>query len=114
MPDPAPPAKLYVVVDEELSPGQQLAQATHAAFQLSVDFPEAVSFWHAASNYLVVLSHPHPEALLDDPHLPPPNAVVREPDFPGDPVTAVAWLPRPDVTDALRFFPLALKERVVT
>lgn len=110
MPDQAPPAKLYVVVDAALSPGQQLAQAVHAAFQLSVEYPEAIGLWHSSSNYLVVLSHPRIEELVDDPRLPPPYVTVREPDFEGNPVTALGWLPRPDVTDGLAQLPLALKQ----
>jgi hypothetical protein len=84
----------------------QLAQAAHAAFQLSVNHPEAVDRWHAESNFLVVLSHPDPLSLSGDFVV----EVVTEPDLPGDPVTAVAFLPHPGVGRALSSLPLALRE----
>lgn len=106
MPDQAPPAKLYVVVDEALSPGQQLAQAVHAAFQLSVTYPTAIARWHEDSNFLVVLAAPDPASI----RAPMPGVAVTEPDLPGSPVTAVAFLPDPAVTRALSNLPLALKQ----
>ena len=106
MPDQAPPAKLYVVVDAALPPGQQLAQSVHAAFQLSVRYPEAIARWHEDSNFLVVLSAPFPSDLP----VGHGRIVVVEPDLPGCPVTAVAYVPHPDVTRALANLPLALKQ----
>ena len=110
MPDPAPPAKLYVVVDAALSPGQQLAQAVHAAFQLSYRFPSATARWFADSNYLVVLSSPDPEAHARQLVNWAKCVVVHEPDLPDNPVTAVAFLPHPSVGRALSSLPLALKQ----
>lgn len=101
--------KLYVVVDSALPPGLQLAQSVHAAFHLSVEHPEVISRWYADSNYLVVLSHPDPDSLPLA-----PAVVVREPDLPGCPVTAVAYLPHPSVGRALSSLPLALREMAMS
>lgn len=112
MSDPAPAAKLYVVVDAALPPGQQLAQSVHAAFQLSCMFPAAIKRWHTDSNYLVVLAAPNLDEVL---HRCAPvllmagHVVTREPDMPGNPVTALAFTPHPDITRALSSLPLALK-----
>lgn len=104
------PAKLYVVVDEALPPGMQLAQATHAAFQLSVVFPEAIKRWHLTSNFLVVLAAPI--SLLRDLHEQEPEHIpVFEPDLPENPLVALAFLPHPRVNKLLASLPLALKER---
>ena len=102
------PAKLYVVVDVALSAGQQLAQAVHAAFQLSVRFPVQTEEWHEKSNFLVVLSSPDP--LADAIRIKQAHVIVTEPNFDGNPVTAVAFLPHPDVGRLLSAHPLALRE----
>jgi hypothetical protein len=117
------PEKLYVVVDETLPPGQQLAQAVHAAFQLSVDWPDRVRDWWITSNYLVVLSCPDPIAERTRVHQAgmtvqgQPEVTrcssVYEPDLPGDPCTAVAFCPADHVGRALSSLRLALKEVVM-
>jgi hypothetical protein len=107
------PAKLYVVVDEALPPGLQLAQATHAAFQLSVVFPERVRKWHLTSNFLVVLAAPI-SVLRDFHERGPEHIPVFEPDLPENPLVALAFLPDPRVNRLLSALPLALKERAMT
>ena len=111
MPDTRP-AKIYVVVKDDLSPGQQLAQATHAAFQLAVQYPSRVTDWYWDSNFLVVLSSPDP--LSHVPRIGTRHVIVVEPDYPGKPVTAVAFLPAPNVGRYLSHLPLALREPAMT
>jgi hypothetical protein len=53
-----------VAVRGDLSPGQQLAQAVHAAFQFSVEHPTLTEVWHRHSNYLVIVAAPDEAALL--------------------------------------------------
>lgn len=57
------PSKLYIVIRNDLEPGQQLAQSTHAAFQFSQEFPDVTAEWHKNSNYLIVLSVDDESAL---------------------------------------------------
>jgi len=96
----------------------QLAQAVHAAFQIATAFPSRVSQWHRDSNYLVVLSSPDVNntvpTVQSAGNINTGWVFVTEPDLPGDPVTAVAYLPAPHVGRALSSLPLALKERAMT
>jgi peptidyl-tRNA hydrolase len=48
--------KLYVVVRRDLSPGQQLSQAIHAADAFAVAHPQTKHDWMKQSNTLAVLS----------------------------------------------------------
>ena len=48
--------KLRVVVDETLAPGQQVAQALHAAIEFLFRYPELSSCWHTLSNSVVVMN----------------------------------------------------------
>lgn len=48
--------KLRVVVDKELNPGQQLAQAMHAAIEFLMLHQELSSSWHQLSNSVVIMS----------------------------------------------------------
>lgn len=48
--------KLRVVVDETLAPGQQVAQALHAAIEFLYKYPELSSCWHTLSNSVVVMN----------------------------------------------------------
>ena len=105
---------MYVLVDENLPPGQQLAQAVHAAFQLSVTFPAKIARWYRDSNYLVVLAsgdlHRDTERVLDRcADSPVPHIYVVEPDYPNEPTTAVAFVPDESLARSLSSLPLALK-----
>lgn len=111
MPDLVP-EKLYIVVRDDLPPGQQLAQSVHAAFQLAIQFPDDCRSWVMDSNYLVILSDPSPPhvaARLAFHHPSVGFIETVEPDLPGSPITAVAFLPSPHVTRALSALPLALR-----
>ena len=48
--------KLRVVVDQTLAPGQQVAQALHAAIEFLYKYPELSSIWHTLSNSVVVMN----------------------------------------------------------
>ncbi len=113
------PEKLYVVVKDDLPPGQQLAQACHAAFQIGVMFNRDIAEWFRRSNYLVVLAASDinevrrhvcaKDEVADRKHT--RYGIVTEPDLPGCPQTAIAFLPdQPWVGQALSSLPLALKE----
>ena len=75
-------------------------------------YPQSVAQWNDDSNYLIVLSSPDPLS-----HVPKDYSnlhdgkyiVVREPDYEGNPVTAVAFLPDPYMERSLSSLPLALK-----
>lgn len=41
---------------QDLSPGYQAVQSTHAAIQFTQEFPELTKEWYVSSNYLVSLS----------------------------------------------------------
>lgn len=89
----------------------QLAQASHAAFALSVRHPDAIRQWHDTSNYLVCLSSHdlHEVAARLEAH--PESSVVRvhEPDLDGNPMVALAVRPSHHVGCLLSSLPLALK-----
>lgn len=105
--------RLYIAVRADLPPGLQMAQAVHAAFQFSDSHSDVMHRWMSDSNYLVIVSVPSEDALLDlitsAAHKGIGHTAVREPDI-GDEVTAVVFTPG----DAARRFcsslPLALRE----
>jgi hypothetical protein len=51
-----PNLKLRIIVDESLSPGQQIAQSLHAAIEYIYQHPEDSLFWHNYSNSVIILS----------------------------------------------------------
>src|SRR6478752_2617779 len=109
-----PPAKLYIVVRADLPPGLQLAQAVHAAFQFQGDRRRLVRKWLEESNYLVCLSVPDEESLLElaaEACLGRgiPLTLVREPDL-GDEATALALAPGERAQVLCASLPLALRE----
>jgi len=48
--------KLRIVVDQTLKPGQQIAQALHAAIEFLFVYPEQSNTWHCLSNSVVVMN----------------------------------------------------------
>ena len=106
---------MYIVTRADLTPGQQLAQSAHAAFEFSVKYPDIVKTWNDASNNLVCLSTPSEidllalsECLL---HVGITQMIrVVEPDL-DDELTAIAIAPHPEVHRLLSNLPLALKLR---
>jgi peptidyl-tRNA hydrolase len=107
---------MYVIVNASLSPGNQLAQAVHAAFEFGYEHPNLTDTWVQESNYLVVLAAPDEESLLlltkkaDEVDL--PYTITREPDF-NDQVTAIALAPGLRAQKICAQLPLALKEDVL-
>lgn len=70
----------------DLSPGLQAAQAAHAAFQFAVEHPEETRSWYSGSNYLILVSVPDEDSLLEWADLVyregVPYSLVTEPDLP--------------------------------
>lgn len=95
----------------------QIAQSVHAAFQFLHDHPTVVQPWLETSNFLVVVSVPDENALLDliteASRRGITRLAVREPDLNND-ATAVALAPGPDAQRLCASLPLALKERAMT
>ena len=106
------PLKLYIIVDASLSPGMQVAQASHAAFELSLRYPNAISDWHDVSNYVVCLSSNDLRSVVNRLQEHPESSVVRihEPDLEGNPLVALAVRPSHHVGAMLACLPLALKQ----
>jgi hypothetical protein len=76
-------AKLYVLVREDLRPGQQAVQALHAAVDYVMSRPEAQEWW--GSNTVVVLGVKNRKTLLKYEKmardLGVPHLTFREPDM---------------------------------
>ncbi len=107
------PDKLYIAVRADLPAGLQLAQSVHAAFQFFDEHPSQARSWLRRSNFLVVVSVPNEEALLDlateasfGRNL--CTTKVNEPDL-GDEFTAIALQPGPEAAALCASFPLALR-----
>ena len=85
--------KLYIVVNEDLSPGLAAAQATHAAIEFHHKHPEHAKAWRPSNN-LVILAAPGREALegLQARLNQIPHAAFHEPDLGGD-LTAICFAP---------------------
>ena len=55
--------KLYIVTRSDLKPGQQLSQATHAAIDFILEYPELSKQWREVSNHICILSVNNEEEL---------------------------------------------------
>lgn len=84
-------SKLYIVVSNDLTHGQQSAQAVHCAYEFSKDHPELHKAWYDQSNTIVILSA-SPERLESLLFFGETVSSFREPDF-DDKLTAVALAP---------------------
>lgn len=108
----SPQDRLYIAVRADLSPGLQIAQSVHAAFQFLHDHPGIVTPWLIQSNFLVVVSVPDENALLDliteASRRGITRLAVREPDLDGE-ATAVGLAPGPASTRLCASLPLALR-----
>ena len=104
--------KLYIAVRADLPPGLQAAQIVHAAFQFAHDHPSVVKPWLEQSNYLVIVSVPDEDALLDLIFAASKRGLkrsaTREPDI-GNEATAVAIEPGTAAAKLCAQLPLALK-----
>lgn len=112
----APPVKFYVVVRSDLPPGLQLAQSVHAGLQFFDEHPTYARSWLHKSNYLVVVTVPNEDALLDlatEASLGQGMCItkVNEPDL-GDEYTAIALQPGEQARLLCVSLPLALRNAV--
>jgi peptidyl-tRNA hydrolase len=105
--------RFYIIVRDDLPPGLQAAQAVHAALAFFHKHPVSIGRWLLASNFLVIVSTPNEETLLDlitEAHTRGIAHVgVREPDV-NDEVTAVALAPGTAARQLCANMPLALRE----
>ena len=104
---------MYVVTRQDLTPGNQAAQATHAALTFAFEHPDIFRSWHETSQYLVLLAAPDEAALLGLPQRAEraglSTSTYREPDF-DDSVTAVVIEPGELTSKICANYPLALRE----
>jgi peptidyl-tRNA hydrolase len=108
--------RLYVVVRSDLSSGDQLCQAVHAAVAWCMRYPGIAARWYDRSNYLVILSVPDEAELRARENLLDGNfglrtMLVTEPDL-ADQATAFAVEHR--AQKLLSSLPLAMKEPAMT
>ena len=75
------------MVRSDLACGPQAAQGSHAAFQFAFEHPEICREWYEKSNYLIMLSVPDEDALLDYADMAHfenvPYSLFHEPDLDG-------------------------------
>ena len=103
--------KLRIIVNNELSPGLQLAQAVHAARSFADKYPNIEQRWYEESNYLVVLStnYTHLQSLTnncDEQEI--HHICFTDPDL-GPKITALAIGPGREGRRLTSSLPLALK-----
>lgn len=95
----------------------QIAQAVHAAFAFTRDFPALAVEWLRTSNYLVIVAVPDEAHLLDLITQAHQRGVthtgVREPDLDNE-ATAVVLGPGPDARKLCANLPLALRQPAMT
>lgn len=75
------------MVRSDIPVGAQAAQASHAAFQFGIEHPEVTLDWFSQSNYLILLSVPDEDTLLEYADLTAyagvPCTLINEPDLHG-------------------------------
>lgn len=95
-----------------MTPGLQAAQAVHAATQFFVAWPDVASRWLRDSNFLVIVTAPHEDALAELAGLAVEEGILRsitrEPDL-DNTITAVALEPGPIARRLCAQLPLALR-----
>ncbi len=108
------PNKMYVIVREDISPGQQAVQAAHALANFAGTYPSQFLDWNRGSNTLVILAVPNEHILLVhkwvtyDMDL--KVSLFREPDMEFE-ATALAIEPHASNNLWLAHLPLALRKR---
>lgn len=106
--------KLVVVTRQDLSPGYQAVQASHASIQFQHEYPEISKKWHSESNYLALLSTKDEQSLnnlIEKCQSKGLNvSVFTEPDIDNQ-ITAIAIEPSIETQKICSNLPLALKER---
>lgn len=105
--------KLYVITRRDLSPGQQMLQAAHAAIEFQHAYPEIAKNWNTNSKYLIFLSVENEDALIHYlEKIKKTNlkySIFTEPDI-NDQLTAIALQPGLMSSKLVSNLPLALKE----
>lgn len=107
--------KIYVVVRDDLDPGDQLAQAVHAAFAYGHADPHGVDAWIHGANNVVVLAVRTEQELADlaariHKDTDALHVEIREPDL-ADELTAIAVAEQAE--RLLSSLPLALGRRLL-
>jgi len=107
--------KIYVVVRDDLDPGDQLAQAVHAAFAYGNTDPQGVDAWIHGENNVVVLAVPSEQELARlaakiHADMGALHVEIREPDL-ADELTAIAV--EQSAERLLSSLPLALGRRLL-
>lgn len=99
---------MYVAVRADLPVGLQMAQTLHAAFGFALEHAHVAADWLRESQYLIVVSVPDEQALLDLTARAGalPRHLWREPDLDGQ-ATAVALAPGPVARRLCANLPLA-------
>lgn len=109
-----PPRKLYVLVRADLTPGQQLAQSSHAALRLALALDRETREWRDGGEVIVILSVPDEMTLVRYQRQARTSGVpcrsFREPDM-DHAHTAVAFLPQPEECDMFKDLSLALRPK---
>lgn len=103
--------KLRVIVDRDLFPGQQIAQALHAITEFIFEYPEIASQWHILSNSIVVMSASSSDIskLVEKCSDQVSYSIFREPDM-NNKLTAICLEPTKIARRLTANFPLALRE----
>jgi len=103
---------LYVITRRDLTPGQQMLQAAHAAIEFQHKHPQIAKDWNTNSKYLVFLSVENEyelQKLLTKIQIRYLNHnIFLEPDI-GNQMTAICVEPRERTEKLLSNLPLALK-----
>lgn len=101
------------MVRQDLSGGEQLAQAVHAAFKHSQDHPVSTGRWHRGSQYLVILAAADEASLRVLMERATKRGIAHtvwtEPDL-HDEVTAVVFEPGQTARRLCSNLPLALRQ----
>jgi hypothetical protein len=102
--------KLYIVVREDLTPGQKACMAVHAMREYTQKFPANDAAWYRDSNFVCLLEAERSDVEHYLPHPRPdvPVAVYREPDL-GDKIVAVALGPGEIAQKICKGYKLALR-----
>ena len=101
---------MVIVVRGDIAPGYQVVQSTHALADFAAEHPEKFKEWKATSNYIVCLSVPNEDKLLelrDKLALDTETSLFFEPDV--DSYTAFCAYGTPEIRRKLSSLPLALK-----
>lgn len=105
---------MYIIVRGDLKPGEQLAQACHAAFKFTVKFENLTADWMEKSNYLVIVSVKDEFEInkllkkADEQYI--KHISFEEPDY-NNSITAVVLEPGDKSKRLCSSYPLALKEK---